>query len=91
MLVYHLKLNKFQVTAAKMLYDYIRFKLKPKVTSNGFESFLTLKDFLILKQTTFKQSETPSLKGQKISKKSAKLLVTLKREVVIKPRVKSRF
>jgi hypothetical protein len=90
-LVYYLELNKFQVIAAKMLCGYIRFKLKPKVVSNSFKSFLMLRDFLISEQTTFEQSKALLLKGQEISRESAGLLVTLKREVVIEPRVKSRF
>jgi hypothetical protein len=63
-----------------MLYNYIRFKSKPKVTFNGLKSSLTLKNFLILEQTTFKRSKTLSPKGQKISKKSVKLLITLEKE-----------
>jgi hypothetical protein len=58
---------------------------------NGFKSFLILRNFSILEQITFKQSETLLSESRKISKKSAELLVTLKREVVIKLRVKSRF
>jgi hypothetical protein len=58
---------------------------------NSLKSFLTLKDFLILKQTTFEQSKTLLLKGREISRESVGLLVTFKKEVVIKPRVKTRF
>jgi hypothetical protein len=72
-----------------MLCGYIRFKLKSKVVSNSFKFFLTLRDFLFLEQTTFEQSETLLLKGQEISKKSAGLLITFERKVIIKPRVKS--
>jgi hypothetical protein len=46
----------------KMLYSYIKFRLKPKVTFNSLKSSLTLKDFLILEQTTFKQFKALLLK-----------------------------